>query len=347
MRWRVVAGIVLAAAGLGVVSPAWACGCGGYMPELGAGTASERARVYGERALVQHANGQETITLAMTVRGSSKKAAWIMPVPSQARVQLGDRDLFGQLAMATRPRKVYRTTYWPFRGFLKEIGGRRDGAGAPAAGGGVDVRQQMRLGPFEVARLGATDPTAVTRWLATNGYVVPDGLAANLAPYVMEKWEIIAVRLAPEDKKGELSGETPPLRLSFASDRIVYPMRLSKGATTPQTVTVYVATGHRVEPTVLPDPSVQPELVFAGRADVAALSSIYLTAYSVKYDQPGRITNDFTFAQAPTDDEFRQVVTIERNNPVPVTLAILAVPPLAGLIAILIGVRRRRTARLP
>lgn len=340
MRWRVVAGMVLAVVGLGVVSPAWACGCGGYMPEAGSGSAAERARVYGERALVRFENGREEITLAMAVRGTSKKAAWIMPVPSEARVELGDPDLFGDLAMATRPRTVYRTTYWPFRGFLKELQGRGDGAGAPTAGS-VDVRQRMRLGPFEVARLGATDPAAVTAWLGTNGYVVPEGLAANLAPYVTEKWEIVAVRLAPEDGSNGLSGETPPLRLSFASDRIVYPMRLSKGATTPQTVTVYVASEHRVEPTVLPDPDVQPELVFAGRTEVAGSSS-YLTAFSVRYAKPERITNDFTFAQAPTDDEFRQVVTITENNPVWTTLAILALIPLAGALAIVLAVRRRR-----
>jgi hypothetical protein len=170
----------------------------------------------------------------------------------------------------------------------------------------VDVRQQMVLGPFQVARLGGTSATAVTNWLATNGYVVPAGLAANLAPYITEKWEIIAVKLAPKDPKGELDGATPPLRLSFASQRIVYPMRLSKGASLNQTVTVYVAAPYRVDATQLPDPAVTPELLYAGRVqsdphheyhELAAPTS-YLTVYSAFYSEPERISNDFQFARA-------------------------------------------------
>ena len=38
-------------------------------------------------------------------------------------------------------------------------------------------------------------------------------------------------------------------------------MRLSKGATTTQTVTVYVAAEHRVDATKLPDAAVKPELL--------------------------------------------------------------------------------------
>ena len=176
---RVVVGVLAAVLIGSGVSPAWACACVGYMSDV-----ASRARAFGEKALVRFDGGREEIVLSMAVQGQSKKAAWIMPVPAAAQVELGDATLFSGLESITRPRVVVRKTYWPFRD-LGIMGNAKGGVGASAPGG-VDVRQQMVFGPFQVARLGGTSATAVTNWLATNGYVVPAGLAANLAPYISE-----------------------------------------------------------------------------------------------------------------------------------------------------------------
>jgi hypothetical protein len=311
------------------VTPAWACACGGYLPD-----AQSRARAYGENALVQHDGGTEKITLSMAINGISKKAAWIMPVPAAAKVELGDDQLFYRLDRLTRPKIVYKKTYWPFRD-LGIMGNSRGLAGEAAPGSGVNVRQQMVLGPFAVARLTGSTGTAVTDWLRTNGYVVPATLAANLTPYLAEKWEIVAVKLAPKRDGESLSGATPPLRLTFASERIVYPMRLSKGATTSQTVTVYVAAEHRVDATKLPDASVKPELLFAGRVEDAALTTpaTFLTAYTATYSEPGRITDDFTFAPAATDAEDQRFGVVTTNDGFWSTVGVL----FGGLLLIGVG----------
>lgn len=317
--WRVVAGVLAVGFVTAGVTPAWACACGGYLPD-----AQSRARAYGENALVRFTGGTEAITLSMAVHGTSKKAAWIMPVPAAAKVELGDPDLFWRLDRMTQPKRVVKKTYWPFRD-LGIVGGSRDGAGAAAPPSGVNVRQQMVLGPFAVTRLTGSSGTAVTHWLATNGYVVPATLAANLTPYLTEKWEIVAVKLAPKRDSETLSGATPPLRLTFASERIVYPMRLSKGATTAQTVTVYVAADHRVDATKVPYTGVKPELLFAGRVEDEAMPkpADFLTAYTVTYSDPSRITDDFTFAPAANDDEFQRVTYVTENDGLVSTLLVL------------------------
>ncbi|TCN42045.1 uncharacterized protein DUF2330 [Kribbella orskensis] len=320
--WRLVAGVLaFVAVGAGV-SPAWACACGGYLSDAGS-----RARAFGENALVRFDGTQEEIVLSMSIQGQSKKAAWIMPVPAAAKVELGDRDLFYRLESITRPKVVIRKTYWPFRDLGIMGSGRGDSAGA-APGSAVNVHQQMVLGPFQVARLGGTSATAVTDWLSRNGYVVPAGLATNLTPYITENWEIVAVKLAPGREGGSMSGSTPPLRLSFPSTRIVYPMRLSKGATTDQTVTVYVAAPYRVDTTKLPDPAIKPELLYAGRTEgesypqLAAPTS-FLTAYTVSYTEPGRITDDFVFAKAATDAEYQRVTYVTRNDGLLSTIGVI------------------------
>ena len=344
--WRLVAGVlVMAFVGAGM-SPAWACACGGYLPD-----AESRARVFGENALVRFDGGQEEIVLSMSVQGQSKRAAWIMPVPSAAKVELGESGLFERMQSMTRPIVKTRKTYWPFRdlGIMGRSG--ESVGGAPRAGAGVDVRQQMVLGPFQVARLGGTSGAAVAAWLLANGYAVPATLAANLTPYISEKWEIVAVKLAPKDPADSLRGATPPLRLTFASPRIVYPMRLSKGATTAQTVTVYVAAPYRVDASTLPDASVKPELLYAGRTESESFPQLaaptsFVTAYSVTYQDPSRITNDFGFTKAANDDEFQRVTYVTENDGLLSTIAVLlGAALLIGIGAALIARRSVRRAR--
>ncbi len=317
--WRVVAGVLALGFVVAGVTPAWACACGGYLADV-----ESQARAAGEKALVRYdGRGTEEITLSMAITGASKKAAWIMPVPNPAKLELADTELFGRLEGLTAAKIVKRTTYWPFRGLAPFDG---DGSGeGPTAAGGVSVREQMTLGPFEIARLGGNSATAVTDWLRTNEYVVPETLGANLTPYLREGWEIVAVKLAPKSAGESLTGATPPLRLTFASDKIVYPMRLSKGATTTQSVTVYVAAPHRVDTTALPVAGEQPDLLYAGRANDPALlaPADYLTAFTVIYHEPGRITSDFTFAKAATDEPFQRVVYVTRNEARLSTIAIL------------------------
>lgn len=306
--WRVVAGMLAVGLLLGGITPAWACACGGYLAD-----AESRARSNGEQALVSFDGSTEEIVLSMAIQGSSKKAAWIMPVPAAAQVTLGESSTFTDLARITAPKVVEKTTYWPFRD-LELFGGRGGDRTYAAPGAGVDVRQQMRLGPFEVVRLGGSSATEVTGWLQTNGYAVPETLGLNLTPYLAEKWEIVAVKLAPKETGGSLGGETPPLKLTFKSERIVYPMRLSKGATTSQAVTVYVAAPYRVDASTVPDASLTPQLLFAGRVEKLAAPANFLTAFSAYFAEPERISKDYEFTRAATDDSFQRTRYVTHNE---------------------------------
>ena len=230
-RWIAVVLVVLAAAVLfNVASPAWACGCGAYVPD------NPGSSVADERALIAWDGTTEDILMSLSVTGSSDRAAWVMPVPSagsrQPRRHRGVRRISARL---TAPRIEYRDSWWPTIPWLVWAGAASDTAGAPA--GAVNVLGRQRLGPFDVTRLAADDPTALANWLRDNGFPHPDGLDDNLAPYVADGWEIVAIQLVPAETGGSLSGALQPLRLSFASDTVVYPMRLSRSATMSQSST--------------------------------------------------------------------------------------------------------------
>lgn len=324
-----------------IAAPAWACGCGAYIPDRAG------AAVVDERALIAWDGRTEDILMSFGVRGTSDRAAWVMPVPSAAHVTLGDAAVFDELARITAPRVEYRDSWWPTFDWLTE-GSRGALESAGARPGGVKVLSNQRIGPFDVTRLAGDDPAALAGWLTAKGFLHPDGLDANLAPYVAAGWEIVAIQLTPDAAGATLSGTLQPLRLSFASDKAVYPMRLSRSATAPQSVDLYVLADHRIDPSALPVPGNAPTLQYAGPVDAPALADYrgrYLTRWTNYLGEPHRIDGDYVFARAATDSDYAQVIYRTRNRGDVTGLALIAAA-LGGVVLVAaLWWRRRRQAR--
>lgn len=324
-----------------IAAPAWACGCGAYIPDRAG------AAVVDERALIAWDGRTEDILMSFGVRGTSDRAAWVMPVPSAAHVTLGDAAVFDELARITAPRVEYRDSWWPTFDWLTE-GSRGALKSAGARPGGVKVLSNQRIGPFDVTRLAGDDPAALAGWLTAKGFLHPDGLDANLAPYVAAGWEIVAIQLTPDAAGATLSGTLQPLRLSFASDKAVYPMRLSRSATAPQSVDLYVLADHRMDPSALPVPGNAPTLQYAGPVDAPALADYrgrYLTRWTNYLGEPHRIDGDYVFARAATDSDYAQVIYRTRNRGDVTGLALIAAA-LGGVVLVAaLWWRRRRQAR--
>ncbi|MFC8824413.1 DUF2330 domain-containing protein [Streptomyces sp. NPDC057137] len=297
-----------------LIAPAYACGCGAMVPGRQATMGVDR-----ETSVVRWDGATEQIVMRFTVNGNAPEAAWIMPVPSRADVELGDPDLFGELDDLTEPEYRTRHYFWPRDDdwpFASDDDGASAGAPPPGAGAPpVGVVGRERLGDFDVARLTATDPDALRDWLESNGFELPSDLAAGLQPYVDQKWEYVAVRLAPENADATLAGTLDPLRLSFASDRLIYPMRLSRLADQPQSLGLYVLADHRMEPRAWIGGD-KPEVRFAGRVsagDSPALGELagegrtFLTAIDQYFPRPERIDADHELRATPSDTPYRKV----------------------------------------
>ncbi|MFK0254016.1 DUF2330 domain-containing protein [Streptomyces sp. NPDC090445] len=314
MRNRIAALLLLLlATQLGsLISPAYACGCGAMVPD-----GTSRIGVSRETSAVRWDGRTEEIVMRFTVAGNARRAAWIMPVPTRASVELGDADLFRKLTWLTRPEHKARHYFFPRSGdWPFSTGGDRAAAEAPAAGGdaSVGVVGREQLGDFDVARLTATDPDALRQWLESNGFTMPDTLATEVKPYVDQKWEYVAVRLAPRKQGRVLYGTLDPLRIRFDSERLVYPMRLSRMAKTPQSLGLYVLADHRMEPVSLIGGSA-PKVTFAGKVagtdELAPLTGgreTFLTAIDQEFPEPGRISGDHELRAAPSDTPYRRTV---------------------------------------
>ncbi|MEU1510927.1 DUF2330 domain-containing protein [Streptomyces sp. NPDC005811] len=299
-----------------LVAPAYACACGALVPGDG-----RQLSVGREVSVVRWDGRQEQIVMSLRVGGDAERAAWIMPVPHRATVELGNAELFDQLATATAPVQRARTHFWPQDGDwpLTAGDGRRGPPPPPAGSGEVGVVGRERLGPFDVARLTATDPAALDDWLSSNDFTLPAGLETALRPYVDRRWEYVAVKLTPETAGGVLGGELQPLHLTFAADAPVYPMRLSRLAATPQSLGLYVLAAHRMEP-VSRIGGERPRVTFAGRVGASAGGPLgelaqgtpFLTAVAQEFPRPSAISGDHELRRASADTAFRQVIYEDR-----------------------------------
>ncbi|MGD1217652.1 DUF2330 domain-containing protein [Streptomyces krungchingensis] len=345
--------VVLALLGLqlgSLVAPAYACGCGAMVPD-----AQRHVTVNRETSVVRFDGRQEQIVMRLTVTGDSRKAAWIMPVPHRATVKLGDDELFGLLDDAVAPEHRTRHHFWPDSGDWPFAGGGDTAADAPRAGAtapSVDVVGRERLGPFDVARLTATDSGALGDWLSENGFSLPARLDKALQPYVDQGWEYVAIRLAPEQDDAPLGGTLDPLHLTFASDELVYPMRLSRLARTPQSLGLYVLAAHRMEPgsSIGGD---APRITYAGRisalpgplAGLTADGTDFLTALDQEFPQPSLISGDHRLRRTATDATYRQVIYSDRllmAGPVPAWLLTVLAVLAAALTVLALRVRAHR-----
>lgn len=324
---------VLVAAATWLMSPggtAAACACGGIVsPDLD-------ARVTGEQALVTTDGGTETIVMSLDVQSVADNAALIVPTPTPATASAAGAGLFAELQRLTAPR-VERAEL--------------DGVGA-APGTAPTVVAQVQLGPLEATTLTGGDLGGVRRWLDAHGYTMKPEVTAQLDPYLRQGWSFVAMKLTGTVP---LSGALDPVRLDFASDEMVYPMRMSAAAKGIQHVTVYTLSRHRMQRTDADaagqDVTVDYAGPVTGRTTDDTLTALsehnpYLTRISTTISEPASITTDFTFGPAPADDPYQRVIgQREAADSTSLLLAIsasvLVVLVAAGVTATLI-VRRRR-----
>ncbi len=346
MKRLKLGGLTLATAfaslvGIAVMPAAQACGCGGFVAADG-----ENIAASAEYAVLTWDGETEQVILSMEALTSSgaTDAALLIPTPAPAEAALAETTLFGELEEVIAPEEIVTYEWWPDLGF----GSSGEAGGAPAGApgeAGVSVLDTQQLGELEVSVLAAADANLLAAWLDEHGYVMRDGLADALMPYVSEGWYYIAIRLTAQAE--DLSGALQPLHLTFASQQLIYPMRLSAAASESQFVRTYVFSDHRMLRTDESADTGILDLRFAGEVPAGVLTSDtvvsiaaaqpYLTVLDQYFEVPAEeIISDFTFGQANSDEPFRERVYETRMREI---LGIPAGPALTfiGMVVVLVG----------
>lgn len=335
-----------------LASPSYACACGAAVPPDGA-----RATLNHEAALVHWDGTTETIVMQLTMNASTNNVALVVPTPKPATVTSGDKATFSELDSLTAP-QVQQRKHWKL-GSLFALSAPK--AAAPT--GAPNVLSQVHLGPLEATTLAGGDLSGLQKWLSDNGYAIKPAITDALGPYVHDGWAFVAMRLT---STADLDGGLSPVRMSFASSQLVYPMRLSVAAPSPQQVTVYTLSEHRQQ-RIDPDASAQAgqstQVQFAGNIATAAQDSLlrelvgnhgaYLTKVEVNIPAPAKISSDFLFGNATNDDTYRQIVYADHDVVIPIEFVavgtfvfVLIVGAVTTVIVVVTRRRRRRITAL-
>ena len=316
LRRILVAALVVTGFVVAPVAPAAACACGAAAPPSGS-----EVSVGQEHAIVSWRDGVQQIDLLLGVLSDGAETGLVFPTPSPATVSLGDLADFEAMDRVTTPRRVEEPDWWTFRGL-------GDGA---TAGAPPQVLDRVQLGPIEAVTLAASDTGGLETWLAENAYDLSPEVTPLLADYVERGWFFVALKLTGD---APLNGDLAQLRFRFETVEPVYPLELSKAATSPQTVRLYVVADHRQ----------RVSFVGAGEPDVAYVSwaapvtgteverfGAYLTVFELYFAEPAtQIVGDLEFTDALSDE----TTGTEYRVSVPVT--VLGIPAGWILVAFLV-----------
>ena len=195
---------------------------------------------------------QSTLYDEIKYAGSPASFAWVLPIRGVVTVGLSSESVFSSLESATATDIVAPPLNCPAcncrGGPVTAAGGVSMGAGSADAGL-VTVLSQQTIGPYAAVQLQSTDPTALTNWLTTNGYVITADIQPVIAAYVTEGFDFLALRLNP----GQGIRAMRPVRVTSPGAGLSLPLRMvAAGTGATVGITLWVVADGRYEPKNFP-----------------------------------------------------------------------------------------------
>ena len=186
----------------------------------------------------------ETFTVQPKFEGNALDFGMVIPTPSQPKLHEMPRDFFKHLAVYT----IMKKREFPVSHLLPEpefarAAGRggfgNKGALMDAAERVGDDRRKPAIKILEAGVVGSLDYKIIEagraddlyKWLKDNNYTY-SGDEATLGFYVQKKWLFTVMKIdtmqMKRNKDGTFAGEVPPTRFQFASDKLVYPLKITQ-----------------------------------------------------------------------------------------------------------------------
>jgi hypothetical protein len=224
MKKALGAVVVAAAVLLGEARPAQACGGCFHGP-----TATPMT-VDAHRMVLAISPTSTTLWDQIVYGGDPNEFAWVLPVSSEAQVELADNAFFEALTRETmitmQAPPPPRTTcddpcsaWGPFGfGFASSSGARSESDRMPP----VTVFHQGVIGPYETATIGSEDPDALLTWMNDNGYVVDDSMLPTIRHYVAQGMSFAVLKL----RAGEGVDRMQPVRVTVPGLSTTLPLRM-------------------------------------------------------------------------------------------------------------------------
>jgi HEAT repeat protein len=196
-----------------------------------------------QKAILVYDAGREDLILQVKYEGPVDEFGWLIPVPNLPTVQKGSMKCFYELSQYTQ--RHFESPVYETRSASQGLGSASKGEQPEPP---VKVIEIKTVGAYEIAVLSTKDAGALAKWLETNQFYFPTNKIDVMDAYVRQHWYFVAVKINLEKSLfsvlgavGKLaSGELNPLQISFATDRCVFPLKISSVNGVPSEVQVYV-----------------------------------------------------------------------------------------------------------
>ena len=156
-------------------------------------------------------------------KSDAEDVGFIVPTPSRPRLEESGDAAFAALDTITAPRVSSDRALLPIGCAAAPSGG--------TFGRAVTVIEEKRVAGFDATVLTATSGVELAAWLRDHGYAYSPEVAAWAHPYVAGGWMMVALKVAkPQDGQGQRDLKAAALRLSFKTDRPLFPYREPESA---------------------------------------------------------------------------------------------------------------------
>lgn len=190
-----------------------------------------------QKAAIFYDDGVETMVVSITFQGDAEDFGWIIPAPSMPTITKGSDELFTSLEELTG-------TYYSYDDDRFDAIGLEAGIKQNA----VTVIETKQIEYYEVTTLAATDKDALTTWLNENGYSYPSSASYILNSYIDNGWYFVAMKIDTESLEWSnvaqrlKNGHAVPIAISFETENLVYPLKISSVTSQPRDNTDVEAT---------------------------------------------------------------------------------------------------------
>jgi hypothetical protein len=204
---------------------------------------------------------QESFTVQPKFEGNALDFGMVIPTPSQPKLHEMPRDFFKHLAVYSilKKREFAQTKLLKlmerplaFRGVTDYDGNLGSALGAvQGKKPSVVVLEQGVVGSLDYKIIEASRADDLYKWLKDNKYhYAGDEAALNF--YVQKKWLFTVMKIdtmqMKKNKDGSYAGEVTPTRFSFASDKLIYPLKITQISVKDKTEALfYVQAPHKVD----------------------------------------------------------------------------------------------------
>jgi hypothetical protein len=180
----------------------------------------------------------ETFTVQPKFEGNAQDFGMVIPTPSQPKLHEMPRDFFKHLAIySIMKKRVYpESKLLPVPQPARALALGRDRAlydnfASVAKKSSVVVLESGVVGSLDYKIISADRADDLYEWLKNNKYSYA-GDEATLNHYVQKKWLFTVMKIdtmqMKRNKDGTYAGEVTPTRFQFASDKLIYPLKITQ-----------------------------------------------------------------------------------------------------------------------